>query len=141
MSCTKFRDLAKMAPCSVSVHEESEKGSHIAGTFFLNPLRIEIYNKVNVDRQFAVLAHEIQHAKCYLDNCDCREELGVLSELHAYKAQIEICLNYKGPLKESVLQIEEIMSNKANKHRFPIHYAACEQIIRTGLWIKALTLI
>ena len=88
--------------------------------------------------KFATLAHEIQHARCWLGNCFCKHSgnTGIYyAEYHAYKAQLIKCMDYPQALKDTIMTFR--FADTWNAKNLP-HKKACKNLMKTKLWKKAL---
>ena len=100
-----------------------------------SPQKIVIDTSFEPYEQFAILAHEIQHAKCFKNNCKCRNGGKKADrEFCAFKAGIRRCFGYKKALLFTI----NTMRDKSIWAQYPEHAKACRRIIKTKLWQKAL---
>ncbi len=86
--------------------------------------------------QFAILAHELQHAKCALTDCFCikHKTNGFYREYHAFKGGLIACFDFIPALKEEIQHITKCAHEFENTG----HKKACKKLMTTKLWRKAL---
>jgi len=105
-----------------------------------NPPEIFIMPCFRFDyEKFMVIAHEIQHARCYEKGCFCMtnslRDLAYYREYHAYKAQIQACLGYPKAIKFCVDQLKTTSVGSTNE--FSPHRKVIKNLQKTKLWRKA----
>ncbi len=99
------------------------------------PRVVVMANRTHAEK-FGILAHEVQHAKCYENGCFCtKKNMEYYREYHAYKAQLEACFDYKEAM---LVTIQTILGCANGKWGLRRHIAAAKSIVKTKLWEKAL---
>lgn len=85
--------------------------------------------------QLSTLVHEKTHAQHFLDNCNCKGKSNVLSERHAFQANVDYALGH--------LDIPELVEHVIEHigHAFGgvgIHGKATDEVQKSGSWKKLL---
>lgn len=130
-----INELVKSSPVPVSfVNSLSlpDAGDSI-GVFCGQPLRIEILNSLCNRMKLTVLVHEISHAECFKENCECVDTY-ILAEIHAFEYTLKWLLKNK---RKEILKAEMEMI-KGDCKRKDYCGEAAKYIIETELWQKCL---
>lgn len=100
--------------------------------------KIIVLRDKNPHKRFSALTHEMSHADCERSGCLCRsQEAGhYYREYHAFRAQLVGCFDNIPALRESVLSIEKQSADFSCGHT-----EACQRLMTTKLWRKALKLV
>ena len=133
-----INELIKSSPVPVSfVNSLSlpDAGDSI-GVFCGQPLRIEILNSLCNHMKLTVLVHEISHAECFKENCECVNTY-TLAEIHAFEYTLKWLLKNK---RKEILKIE-IEMIKGDCKREDYYGIAASHITKTELWQKCLKYI
>ena len=130
-----LKELKETSPCPVDLNWDNPGG----GMFFPFTRQIVVSKDLAPAKKFAILSHEIQHAKCYEKGCFCMKGRGdnrnfYYQEYHAIKAELLECLDYKEALVYAIYIIKGCVTGEWG---WPRRIKAARNIVKTKLWAKA----
>ena len=101
---------------------------------------INIFDGTPVAGQIATLAHELQHVRCKESDCFCWlfSPGSYYREYHAYRAELIECFNNIPALRWAIW---ENIRPQAKCGMSDGHTEACQRLMTTKLWKKAMTLL
>ncbi len=106
---------------------------------------IRIDNKETIDTQLAVLSHEIGHAVCDNNQCNCvqnvrlHKECNSLIELHAHLFALKWLIKNKH--KKALNKLIAIIKNVSIINEDCAHRTAANELMKKRIWRKCLKLI
>jgi hypothetical protein len=133
--------LEKLSPISVEFTNEMMPGyngfySHCGDFDFDINHHIEINDNLPDYKKIGVLAHEIGHAMCDKENCDCMKNPNrKYREIHAYTYELEWLLKHKQ--KKGLKWVINKLAYWA-KYDSGCYAGAAKHITKTELWQKCL---
>ena len=134
-------DLIKLSPVLVKFTNEMTTGYN--GVYIHNSVfdfdaehYIKIDDNLKDYKKIAVLIHEIAHANCDKENCDCLKNPDRIErEIHAYMYELKWLLEHKQ--KKGLKWVMNKLTYWA-KYDSDCYAGAAEYIIKTKLWQKCL---
>lgn len=91
-----------------------------------------------VGQKFYVFSHEIQHAKCFMEDCECQCERLYYREFHAFRGQLKLCMRHPEPL---AVLMEHLLDSDRWLRNHPAHRDGVDILKQTELWARALAKI
>jgi hypothetical protein len=136
---TTVKEVKKLSPVPIyfvsNLDTDSSDGVTIGRFHYTGKIgdKISIEKYMSESNKIRSILHEIKHAKCLSEGCECYEdENKVLSEEHAYKFVLTWLLIYqqKDLLRDEMIKLQDVSESKKLKE----HKVAAINVRRSQLW-------